>query len=110
MQERERQFEKKLKKANDEKIAILKHKTQANQEKRQAALKNYEQINKEKEDEGFKAFSRNIIDIQTRLKQSELEQQAFDNSLFKSFKQWEAEKEQRKMREKEIQESNDQRA
>lgn len=47
-------------------MAILRHKTQANQEKREAALKNYEQIKKEKDDEGFKAFSRNIKDIQHR--------------------------------------------
>jgi hypothetical protein len=38
----------------------------ANEEKRQAALKNYELKNKEKEDDGYKAFSRNIIDIETR--------------------------------------------
>lgn len=34
MQDRDKQLEKKLKKQNDQKIAILKHKIQANQEKR----------------------------------------------------------------------------
>lgn len=61
-------MEKKLKKQTDLKLAILKHKTEKNEEKRKNAARNFELKNSEIDSLGYQAFGKGLQDAEKRVK------------------------------------------